>query len=159
MFENNLKLLEKVNKTLANKVRKVSLNDASKLVSAIKNEKGEYILTCDNKFVDDTPSPIESAKKVYSELVKSAISRHDFIVIFGLGLGNLLDYTHTESMCNLIVYEPDLNILRFTFEYVDLTKYFADGRLFIASNFNECTDFIEKKWEVLLDKVVKNKKL
>lgn len=152
MFENNLKLLEKVNKTLANKVRKVSLNDASKLVSAIKNEKGEYILTCDNKFVDDTPSPIESAKKVYSELVKSAISRHDFIVIFGLGLGNLLDYTHTESMCNLIVYEPDLNILRFTFEYVDLTKYFADGRLFIASNFNECTDFIEKKY-LLDDKI------
>ncbi len=152
MFENNLKLLEKVNKTLANKVRKVSLDDASKLVSAIKNEKGEYILTCDNKFVDDTPSPIESAKKVYSELVKSAISRHDFIVIFGLGLGNLLDYTHTESMCNLIVYEPDLNILRFTFEYVDLTKYFADGRLFIASNFNECTDFIEKKY-LLDDKI------
>ena len=152
MFENNLKMLEKVNKTLANKVRKVSLDEASKLVSAIKNEKGEYILTCDNKFVDDTPSPLESAKKVYSELVKSATSRHDFIVIFGLGLGNLLDYTHTKSMCNLIVYEPDLNILRFTFEYVDLTKYFADGRLFIASNFNECTDFIEKKY-LLDDKI------
>lgn len=152
MFENNLKLLEKVNRTLANKIRKISLEDASKNVSAIKNELGEYILTCDNKFVDDTPSPLESAKNIYAQLVKSAKSRHDFIVIFGLGLGNLLDYTHTESMCNLILYEPNLEILRFTFEYVDLTKYFADGRLFVASNFNECTDFIENKY-LLDDKI------
>lgn len=152
MFENNLKLLEKVNRTLANKIRKISLEDASKNVSAIKNELGEYILTCDNKFVDDTPSPLESAKNIYAQLIKSAKSRHDFIVIFGLGLGNLLDYTHKKSMCNLVLYESNLEILRFTFEYVDLTKYFADGRLFIASNFNECTDFIENKY-LLDDKI------
>lgn len=152
MFEHNLKLLENVNKSLAFKLSKISLDDALKSVSAIKNEKGEYILACNNKYVDDTPSPLEASKSIYEECIKSATSRHDFIVIFGLGLGNLLDYTHQKSMCNLIVYEPDLNILRFTFEYVDLSKYFADKRLFIANNLNECTNFIEEKY-LLDDKI------
>ena len=94
MFENNLKALEKVNKSLANKIRKINIAQASERVGAIKNENGEYILTRNNKYIDDIPSPIESAKEIYSSSVKSAISRHDFIIIFGLGLGNLLDYTH-----------------------------------------------------------------
>ena len=152
MFEKNINLLEKVNKSLANKIRRVNLSEASQRVKAIKNEKGEYILTCDNKYVDDTPSPTEAAQKIYEESVKSAVSRHDFIVIFGLGLGNLLDYTHDKSVCSLIVYEPDLDILRFTFEYVDLTKYFYDGRLYISNNLAECTNYIEKKY-LLDDKI------
>lgn len=152
MFEKNLESLEKVNKSLANKIRKVNLAEVSAHIKAVKNEKGEYILTRDNKYVDDTPSPLESAKNVYSESVKTAFSRHDFIVIFGLGLGNLLDYTHNKSMCSLILYEPDINILRFTFEYVDLTKYFADGRLYISNNLVECTNYIEQKY-LLDDKV------
>ena len=151
MFENNLKALEKVNKSLANKIRKINIAQASERVGAIKNENGEYILTRNNKYIDDIPSPIESAKEIYSSSVKSAISRHDFIIIFGLGLGNLLDYTHRKSVCNLVLYEPDLDILRFTFEYVDLTKYF-DGRLYITNNLVECTNYIGEKY-LLDDKI------
>ena len=155
MFENNLKALEKVNKSLANKIRKINIAQASERVGAIKNENGEYILTRNNKYIDDIPSPIESAKEIYSSSVKSAISRHDFIIIFGLGLGNLLDYTHRKSVCNLVLYEPDLDILRFTFEYVDLTKYF-DGRLYITNNLVECTNYIGEKY-LLDDKRTKAK--
>ena len=146
MFDNNIKLLEKINKTLALKIKNISLKEASKDVSALKNEFGEYILVKNEKFVDDTPSPVKSAEEIYSQSIKKAVSRHDFIVIFGLGLGNLLDYTHEKSIANLILYEPDLSILRFTFEYVDLSKYFADGRLYITDNIQDCVNYIEEKF-------------
>ena len=91
MFKKNLEAIRKVNKVLAYKLEHVTLEEASRNLSAIKNEFGEYILTRNNKYVDDTPSPIANAKAIYAEQIKSATSRHDFIVIFGLGMGNLLD--------------------------------------------------------------------
>lgn len=152
MFKNNLKYLEKVNKNLAKKINNVSLKEVTKNLGALKNQYGEYVLTNGEQYIDDTPSPQEAAKKIYEEQIKSATSRHDFILIFGLGLGNLLDYVHSQSISSLILYEPDLNILRFTFEYVDMTKYFADGRLYITDNINDCTKYISEKY-LLDDKI------
>lgn len=152
MFKKNLEAIRKVNKVLAYKLEHVTLEEASRNLSAIKNEFGEYILTRNNKYVDDTPSPIASAKAIYAEQIKSATSRHDFIVIFGLGLGNLLDYAHTESVTQLILYEPEIDIIRFTCEYVDLTKYFKDGRLYITNNLTDCTKYIGEKY-LLEDKI------
>ena len=152
MFQKNIELLEKTNKTLALKIKNTSLKKASEKIGALKNENGEYILTMDNKYVDDTPSPVNCAKEIYSQSIKNATTRYDFIVIFGLGLGNLLDYTHEKSLANLILYEPDLNILRFTFEYVDLSKYFYDKRLYITDNIQDCTQYIKSKY-LLEDKI------
>ncbi len=152
MFKNNIKALEKINKNLSKKINKISLNKASQNLGALKNQYGEYILTSGDRYIDDTPSPLEAAKKIYESQIKSATSRHDFIVIFGLGLGNLLDYIHQKSISSLILYEPDLNILRFTFEYVDLTKYFTDRRLYITDNINDCTKYIEERY-LLDDKI------
>lgn len=152
MFKKNLEAIRKVNKILAYKLEHVTLEEASRGLGAIKNEFGEYILTKDNKYIDDTPSPVASAKSVYDEQIKSATSRHDFIVIFGLGLGNLLDYAHMESVAQLVLYEPDINIIRFTCEYVDLSKYFKDGRLFITNNLVDCTNYIGEKY-LIEDKI------
>ena len=152
MFKKNISCLEKVNKLLAEKIKKRQLKETNKSISALKNEKGEYILVRNNKYIDDTPSPAEAAKEVYSQNIKNAVSRYDFIVVFGLGLGNLLDYTHNKSVSKIIVYEQDINILRFTFEYVDLTKYFADGRLYITDNIQDCVNYIGEKY-LLEDKI------
>ncbi|MBR2525277.1 motility associated factor glycosyltransferase family protein [bacterium] len=152
MFKKNIECLEKVNKTLAEKIKNTSLDKVSESVGAIKNEQGEYILVQNQKYVDDTPSPVEAAKEIYTDSIRNATTRHDFIVIFGLGLGNLLDYTHEKSICNLILYEPDLEILRFTFEYVDLSRYFTDGRLYVTDSIQECTKYIENKY-LLDDKI------
>ncbi len=152
MFEKNLKAIEKVNSYLAQRIKNITIQDASKNIGAIKNEKGEYILTQNNKYVDDTPSPLQSATEIYSQQIKTAKYRHDFIVIFGLGLGNLLDYTHSRSITSLVLFEPDLDIWRFVCEYVDLTNYFADGRLFVASTIAECVNHISEKY-LLDDKI------
>ncbi len=152
MFEKNIKIIEKTNPYLAQQIKRITLEEASKNVGAVKNENGEYILTQDNKYVDDTPSPLKAAEEVYSQQIKTAKYRQDFIIIFGLGLANLLDYVHSKSITNLILFEPDLNIWRFTCEYVDLTKYFEDGRLFISSNMMECVKYLEEKY-LLDDKI------
>lgn len=149
MFNKNIQILEKVNKNLATKLKQISIEEASKHVSALKNENNEILLVCDEKYVDDTPSPIASAKAIYKEQIKSATTMHDFIIVFGLGIGNLFDYTFSKSIANIIVFEPDINIIRFTFEYVDMTKYFKEKRCFITNDINECVEFIENRY--LLD--------
>lgn len=152
MFKENIELLEKVNKLLAEKIKNIPIEKASENIGAVKNEQGEYLLVQNQKYVDDTPSPVEAAKEIYEESIKNAVTRHDFIIIFGLGLGNLLDYTHEKSVSNLILYEPDLNILRFTFEYVDLSRYFTDKRIYITDTIQDCTRYIENKY-LLDDKI------
>ncbi len=152
MFKKNLETIRKINSLLAYKLEHVTLEEASRNLGAIKNELGEYILTKNNKYVDDTPSPVASAKNIYDEQIKTATSRHDFIVIFGLGLGNLLDYAHSESVSQLILYEPEIDIIRFTMEYVDLTPYFKDGRVYITNNLTDCTNYISEKY-LLEDKI------
>ena len=56
MFKKNLEAIKKVNKILAYKFELVTIEEASRNLGAIKNEFGEYILTKDNKYVDDTPA-------------------------------------------------------------------------------------------------------
>ncbi len=152
MFNKNIAALEKYNKTLANKIKKVSLKNASECISVLKNEKGEYILLQNEKYIDDIPSPLSAAKNIYDEQVKKSKSRYDFIIIFGLGIANLLDYVYNKSICSLVLYESDMNILRFTFEYVDLTKYFDSGRLYLTDNISDCANYINNKY-LIDDKV------
>ena len=82
---------------------------------------------------------------MYSEQIQRPLTRHDIIVIYGLGFGNLLDYVSEKSVSNIVLYEPDLEIIRFTMEYVDLTKYF-DGRLYLTNNLAECSNYIKNKY-------------
>ena len=145
MFYKNLKALEKVNKPLAIRLSKIRLEDAAKNISVIKNDNGEFLLTKGNNIIDDSPSPIKSSEKMYSEQIQRPLTRHDIIVIYGLGFGNLLDYVSEKSVSNIVLYEPDLEIIRFTMEYVDLTKYF-DGRLYLTNNLAECSNYIKNKY-------------
>ena len=145
MFYKNLKALEKVNKSLAIRISKIRLEDAAKNISVIKNDNGEFLLTKGNNIIDDSPSPIKSSEKMYSEQIQRPLTRHDIIVIYGLGFGNLLDYVSEKSVSNIVLYEPDLEIIRFTMEYVDLTKYF-DGRLYLTNNLAECSNYIKNKY-------------
>lgn len=152
MFKNNLKALRTINKQLADKISKISITEAEKELSVLKTTENEYILQKNNLPVDDTPSPLQSATELYQQNIKSAVTRYDFIIIFGLGMGNILDFVHNKSLSQIVLYEPDINILRFTMEYVDLTKYFQNGRMFITNNLVECLKYIQKKF-LLNDKI------
>lgn len=74
MFNKNIQILEKVNKNLATKLKQISIEETSKHVSALKNENNEILLVCDEKYVDDTPSPIASAKAMFSDWVSEIYS-------------------------------------------------------------------------------------
>ncbi|MBQ3311634.1 motility associated factor glycosyltransferase family protein [bacterium] len=152
MFRKNLESLEKINKKLAAKIYRIPLKDVQDKISIIKNDNNEYSLVVNNQNIDDAQNPIKSCEEIYKEQIKSAISMHDFIIVFGLGIGNLLDYTFEKSIANIIVYESDLHILRFVMEYVDLTKYFDSGRCYITDNIAECSNYIESKY-LLDDKI------
>lgn len=146
MYKNNLKYLQKNNPQLAKKISLISLETASKTISAAKNKNGEFVLLKNQKPVDDAQNPVNSIENLYKETIKKDLIKYDFLVLFGLGIGHILDFAYDKTFAQIILFESDLNIIRFVMEYVDLSKYLKDIRIYITDNFNDCTQYIQKKY-------------
>jgi hypothetical protein len=67
-------------------------------------------------------------------------SKDNLHVIFGLGLGYLLEAVFEASEGIIIVYEPDVSLLRFVLENVDLSRFFDSRRVFLATTTFELID-------------------
>jgi hypothetical protein len=71
---------------------------------------------------------------------QSALGRAHLII--GLGLGYLLEAVYQHSPGNLVVYEPDLALLKFLLENVDFTEYLGSGRVWIATRVGELLEIL-----------------
>ena len=65
----------------------------------------------------------------------------DFIIIFGLGVGYMLDYIFEKYNSKIILVEPDINVMRTAFEMVDYSKYLESGRLFMTCDYDDVYKF------------------
>ncbi len=79
----------------------------------------------------------EEAKGIFSKVQNSALSIH---IVYGLGLGYLFKEFCENSKGKVILFEPDLEILRATLELVDFSKELSQRNVKVTSkttNFKE----------------------
>ena len=134
MFEKNLEHIN--NLALKRRLSKISPIESRVGISYCITPSNDYVLLKDDVPADDLQNPKESARKMLNDNIKGEMKPNDNIVIFGIGLGYLLDETFTKFPSKIYLYEPDLNLLHFVLSNVDLSELLESGRVYISNDLD-----------------------
>lgn len=138
IFDNNISALRIKNPNLAAKLEKHIPTDVPQLVQ----ENGAYNLVYKGKYIHNRQNPLAEANEIFSMCNNVPVSIH---VVYGLGLGYLFQLTSQKSVGTVILYEPDLNILRIVFELVDFSADILKKNVYIADNFDDLSQVVYTK--------------
>jgi len=134
-FETNASALLKRNprhSLLVQSLAQMSLSLDDKLALVPTPDGKECGFNYDGIWLHDATAPSVEVKKAFKASCKTQSPRVH--VILGLGLGYALDYTFANSQNEIIVYEPDLALLKFTLDNVELDTLLAHPRVQLATN-------------------------
>lgn len=137
MFDKNLEAID--NLALKRRLARISPIESRVGISYCVTPSNDYVLIKDDIPSDDLNNPREAIKKTLSETVKSEMKSNDIIITFGIGLGYLLDETYNKYPSKIFVYEPDLALLHFVLNNVDISEHLASGRVFVTNDLDELT--------------------
>lgn len=133
ILDRNVEHLEKINKPLADKIKNVGkLKNSYELK---ENLSGEFNLIVNGKFVHSVNGVYDEAADLFRQLKED--SENTIHIVYGFGLGYMVDYYLINTKGQIIVYEPDVELLRVVLEIVDFTKQLRSPDLFIASSIEE----------------------
>mgnify|MGYP002627867935 FL=1 len=66
-------------------------------------------------------------------------------LVYGLGLGYLFQVASLSSLGTVILYEPDLNILRISLNLVDFSSDILKKNVYITNNLEQVSEYIYQK--------------
>jgi len=141
ILEANIENIRRYNPVLADKLINHNINNDIKF-ELIKSESDDINLVYNNILLHDAYDPQKEAITVFNKL--EDISEYSISVVIGLGLGYLFKRVYLSSKSKIIVFEPDINILRFTLEVVDFSEEFEDKRVYIANSRQELIKFLDE---------------
>ena len=143
MFDKNLSKLNNIR--LKEKLKSIPFSECSEDVAFVNTLDGNVVFLKDDIPTEDTERPIEYAKSLVTQTIKS-FKHNDVVINIGFGVGYVLDELFSSTKSKIVVYEPDIKYLRFIFETVDLSEYLSDRRVYISDNEKECIDFVLKNY-------------
>lgn len=138
IFEKNIIALKEKNSNLADKLLKHFPTEVPQLV---KTDSG-YNFLYKNHLLHNQISPLGEAKEIFSMAKNEPVAIH---LVFGLGLGYLFQVASANSQGSVILYEPDLNILKIAFSLVDFSADIRKPNVFIANTLEETESYIHQK--------------
>ena len=141
LLEKNLVSLAKNNRELAEKINRHIVDNIPQLV----NENGFYNLAYKNTYLHNRQNPLAEAKEIFSMAANTPVSIH---IIYGLGLGYLFQVASANSSGTVILYEPDLNIIKTAFSLVDFSNDILKNNVFITDNIEKAGEYIYQKSNV-----------
>ena len=147
MFDKNLEFLN--NDALRGRLRMLNIEQTSQNMSYCMTPSNDYLIMKDEIPIDDIENPRLAIKQMLSSTIKNPMGTNDIIITFGIGLGYLLDETFNTYPSRIFVYEPDLELLHFVLNNIDISDHLKSGRVFIT---NSLDDLIRKLSEMYITK-------
>ena len=135
MFEKNLEVLH--NDALKRRLAKISATKANANISYCVAPSNDYVLLKDEVPTDDLTNPRKAITDMLDKNIRTEMRNNDIIIAFGIGLGYLLDETFNRYPSKIFLYEPDLELLHFVLNNVDISEHLASGRVFITNDMDE----------------------
>lgn len=150
MFNKNLEFIDNI--ALKRRLARISPVESRTGISYCVTPSNDYVLIKDEVPSDDLQNPRDAVRKMLKNSIKSEMKSNDTIITFGIGLGYLLDETFNTYPSKIYVYEPDLNLLHFVLNNVDISEHLASGRVFITNDLDELISRLAKTF-ITKDKV------
>jgi len=132
ILDKNLKCIEKYNPDLSEKL--LNLTCLTHQIELVETELKEPNLLYNGLPLHNPTGAEAEAKAIFEQSEKSQLSIN---VIFGMGLGYLFKEFTENSKGPVIVFEPNLEILRVTLELVDFSKELSREKVYVVSDFLE----------------------
>lgn len=140
ILEKNLQLLALKNPQLAENIKNHTQLRADYEIN--EAQSGDANIFRNGMPVHDNIDPIDEAIKVFKSL--KIDTQRTINLVFGMGLGYLPKRFLMNSKGYVVVYEPDLDFLRITFELVDFSEELSSVRFFVVNNRDELFKTYEK---------------
>lgn len=137
IFEKNLGALVVKNPELAYKLQNYLPTDIPQLV-----QTNGYNLIYKGKYIHSHVNPLAEAQEIFSYAKNDPVSIH---LVYGLGLGYLFQVASLNSKGTVILYEPDLNILKIVFNLVDFSGDIIKQNVFVCSEYDEVAKAVHQK--------------
>jgi len=135
IFLNNLLALATKDKELADRIRKHIPQELPKLLK----KEDIYNIYYNDRILHNAENPLLEAKEIFNSAVNEPVSIH---LIYGLGLGYLFQLTSLDSKGTVILYEPDLTILKFDFSLIDFSQDIFKKNVHITDNYDDVVKII-----------------
>lgn len=135
IFDRNIEALRGKNPELANRLAMHIPMEIPQLVQ----KNGAYNILYMGKLLHNEINPLGEAKEIFSMAENKPDAIH---LIYGIGLGYLFQVASANSQGTVILYEPDLNILRIAFTLVDFTNDIRKKNIYIADNLDKAAEYI-----------------
>ena len=135
IFENNIKALALKDKELA----LILQNHIPKEYPELIKENNFYNLKYKGEYLHNRDNPLQEARSIFAGCINEPVSIH---FIYGIGLGYLFQVASAGSKGTVILYEPDLDILRTVFNLVDFSTDLLKSNVFLTNDFNKASRVI-----------------
>lgn len=134
-LEKNLECILKYNPSLVRELRE--LPHLTHDIQLVETNLKEPNLAYDGLPLHSQQGAEKEAKEVFSKAKNTPLSMH---VLFGIGLGHLFQIFCQNSKGVVLLYEPNLEILRVTLELVDFSKELSQANVRIYSDMHSFRD-------------------
>ena len=138
IFQKNINALAQKNEALARELLTYIPTD----VPELKQENGAYNLFYKNQYLHNPANPLREAQEIFAMAENSPVAIH---LVYGLGLGYLFQVTSLNSQGTVILYEPDLNIIRIVFNLVDFSNDILKKNVYVTNNLEQLSEYIYQK--------------
>lgn len=135
VFSKNIEALSQRNPELAKKLMSYILTDVPQLVQ----ENGQYNFVYKNLYLHNKENPLAEAREIFAMAENSPVAIH---LVYGIGLGYLFQVSSAGSLGTVILYEPDLNILRTAFTLVDFSADILKKNVFVTESIEKAEEII-----------------
>ncbi len=135
---NTLKLKDSYSTKLAERLINYELDNVPQLVK----ENNFYNFIYNETYLHNQTNPLGEAVEILKMTENSPVTIH---FIYGMGLGYLFQIASAESKGTVILYEPDLNILKAAFSLVDFSGDILKNNVYLTNDFNIACEYIYQK--------------
>ncbi len=143
MLDTRLSLIKDANPELFDRLKSYALPQSIDL-ELFNSESGDANLLYKNISLHCRQNPQTEALREFNRIKPGPST---IVIIMGLGLGYFVKRLYIGSKCKMVVYEPDLNILKFTLESVDFSGEINSGRLFITNTLEELENTLNELYK------------
>ena len=138
IFENNIQALALKDKEFAQKLQTY----IPKTVPELVRENNFYNLKYKDIYLHNRENPVLEAQSIFSGTTNEPVS---ICFIYGIGLGYLFQVASLNSKGTVILYEPDLDLLKTVFNLVDFSKDLSKPNVFLTNDFKKACSIIHSK--------------
>ena len=139
VLEENLKHLAHINPNLAKTIN--TLTDIKQNIELGQNKNGEYNLFVNGYPLHSEAGAVEEAKNIVDKVQEIELE-NSVQIVYGVGLGYLLDEFISRTKGKVILFERNTEILRCALEMVDFGEYFKKHNLKITDNLQNLSDIL-----------------